>query len=354
MKRLLLSTAVITFLTANVMAQTEVTPANWKFSAMPKGSAKNIFIIDAARIGSNLSYSGEGGEPGKKGFRKADKLPGAFVVNDWDPTGVAAYENMTADQKARFDNFYDAMQIVDGGKLGNILCYQGINSTAIEDRATKNKSAMGAPSLNMFTQKDLPNGIYRLSLSMRVIMNAGEAAGSIGLYCASSWYDQMNYAGSNTGISFNIDCAPDFNAFWTTYQYEVEVKANPDANYDLLPINNKMGLGNFANSAVILMKDYKIEKVSEPTLGGKIKIIPEDWDDAPTGISKMSNDNIIVFGNANGITVIDAKTLIEVYSVAGQLIAQKQPNVGSYTTIPVTQRGVYIVKVGNTSKKVNM
>lgn len=353
MKRLLLSTAVMLFLGANVMAQVDVTPANWKFSAMPKGGVKSIFIVEAARIGGNMSYAGEGGDPGTKGFRRADALPGAIAVNDWAEPD-ASYPDMTPDEKARFENFYDAMQIVDGGELGNILCYQGISSTAVDARATKNKSAMGGPALNMFTQKNLVPGIYRFSLSIRVIMNAGAPAAKMNLYCASSWYDQLNYAGSNTGILFDIDCVPDFNDFWTTYQYEVEVTKNADANYDLTPINNKLGVGGFANDAVILLRDYKIEKIADATLDGKVKITAENWDDAPTGISNTLSNNIIVFGNANGITVIDAKTLIEVYSTNGQLIAQKQPNVDSFTTIPVSQKGVYIVKVGKISKKVNL
>lgn len=359
MKGKLLFTAVVMFIAANAMAQTDVTPEGWKLKE--RGSARSMFLVDAAKIGSNLSYAGEGGEEGHKGFRRADNLPGVFVMNHYTGEGAEhsqPYEKMTEAQKQTLENFYEAMQIVDGGSLGNILCYQGAGSTVVDARAVKNKSAMVAPQMNIFTPKTLPDGLYRMSLSVRVILNPTVEKASIGLYLATSWGDNVYYAGSNpdTQIHFQMECMPATNAYWTTYQYEFKIDAataeGANPLYDLLPLDARFGMGEvIANNSIMLMKAPKIEKINAPTLGGKLNIIPEDWNDA-SGVTRTLGEDLIVFANQNGITVIDAKAPIEVYNISGQLIEKKEPNASSCTVIPVTEKGAYIVKVGKISRKV--
>jgi len=49
--------------------------------------------------------------------------------------------------------------------------------------------------------------------------------------------------------------------------------------------------------------------------------------------------------------VVDAKSPIQVYSVSGKLVSFKSP-ISSVTTIPVAQKGVYIVKIGESCRKI--
>lgn len=350
-KNLLLFAALSVVTSMN--AQTDMTPSNWKFSTKSVGAASSIFIKDASTIGGNLVY-GKTTSDGHKGFRWADNYDGAFVLNNWTGEGDnIEYANMTAAQKSNMDAFIDACRFVDGGQLGTIFCYQGNGSTYSRAGAVKNTQGMSAPSLNIFTQKGLPVGIYKVTMNIRTIMNDNVSPKTMSCYVASSWYDNLKFAGSNNGLSFNIDCAPAFNSDWSTYQYEFEVTSNSNALYDLTPVNCKVGLGwDMSNSAIILISSLKLEKVTAPTLNGAVNVTYPTYNDTPTGIKNMAEDNnFIVWGANNEITVVDAKLPVEVYSVSGQLIG-KVMNGSSVTKVSVPFKGTYLVKVGNQTRKV--
>jgi len=354
-KKLLFSLAVFSAVTC-MNAQTDMTPANWKFSTKPLGPASSIFIKESSSIGGNLVY-GKTTVDGRKGFRAADSYDGAIVVNNW--TGAAdgtEYPNMTPADQSNIDAYINAFQFVDGGQLGNLLCYQGNGSTNSRPGAVKNTQEMSAPSLNVFTQKDLPVGIYKVTISIRTIMNTGVAPKISSAYVASSWFDQLKFAGSTNGISFNIDHAPDFNADWATYQYEFEVTSNSDPLYDLTPVNLKLGLNNWdiANTTIILLHSLKLEKVTAATLGGAVKITYPTFEDTPTAIKYIAEDNkFIVWGKNNVINVVDAKSPVEVFNTAGSLIG-KAVNSSTLTTVSVPVKGTYLVKVGNQTRKVSV
>jgi hypothetical protein len=260
-KKLLFSLSV--FFAATCMnAQTDMTPSNWKFSTKPQGPASSIFIKEASAIGGNLVY-GKTTTDGHKGFRWADSYDGAIAVNNW--TGAAdgtEYAAMTPADQSNIDAYINAFQFVNGGELGNLLCYQGNGSTNTRLGAVKNTQSMSAPSLNIFTQKGLPVGTYKVTFSIRTIMNTGVSPKTVSAYVATSWFDQLMYSGSTTGISFNIDCAPAFNADWTTYQYEFDVTSNSDPLYDVTPVNLKLGINNWdiTNTTIILLNSLKLEK----------------------------------------------------------------------------------------------
>ena len=351
-KKLLFSLAIS--VATCMSAQTDMTPSNWKFSTKPLGPASSIFIKEASAIGGNLVY-GKTTADGHKGFRAADSYDGAIVVNNW--TGAAdgtEYPAMTAADQSNIDAYINAFQFVNGGQLGNLLCYQGNGSTNSRPGAVKNTQSMSAPSLNIFTQKDLPVGIYKVTFSIRTIMNAGTSPKSSSVYVASSWFDQLKFAGSSTGIAFGIDQAPAFNADWTTYQYEFEVTTNTNPLYDLTPVNLKLGINNWdiTNTTIILLNSLKLEKVTAATLGGAVKITYPTFDDTPTALKTIADDNkFITWGANNVINVVDAKSPVEVFNTAGSLIG-KAVNSSALTTVSVPAKGTYLVRVGNQTRKV--
>ena len=351
MKKVLLMVAAGLFVATGVMAQVDVSPKNWSFDKLAKGSADGLFIRESSAIGGNF----KGDDALGKGFRWADNLEGGFSVANWTGAGDIAYKDMTADQKANLEAFYHAFQIVDGGKLGNIMIYQGNASTATDARAVKNAESMSAPNVYVVSQKDLPIGMYRISIPMRVFLNEDITnTVDINCYFGTAWWDNKPFlGGTNTDGNFHLSAIKDFNSYWTNYQFEVEITSNSAADYDFTPLLIKLGLGGtIANQSILMFDDLKIERITEATLGGQLKIDAVDWTDAPTGISYTKyEDNVIVFANDNGISVIDATAPIEVYTVAGQLIEKVFPN-ATVTTIPVNERGAYIVKTGDMTRKV--
>lgn len=354
MKKVLLTTAAGLFVATSVMAQVNVAPKNWRFDGMQKGSATGLFIKEAGALGSN--FVSQTLENGHKGFRYADNWEGGFSVANWvaDRDGIS-YSAMTDAEKTNLDAFYNSFQIVDGGKLGNIMIYQGNASTETDVRAVKNTESMSAPNVYLVSQKDLDPGIYKISIPIRVILNEDVETADVNVYVGTSWWDGLPLAGSGSSdyANFHLTFAPAFNDYWTLYEYEVEVKENKDATYDFAPILTKLGLGgNLGNNAIVIFDDLKLEKMPDITLGGQLATTPVDWSDVPTGVSSVKgNDNVIVFANHNGIQVIDATASIEVYSAAGQLVNTVVPNT-TLTTIPVSDKGIYIVKTGNTTRKV--
>lgn len=349
-KQLLIFVSLAT--TSLVVAQVDVTPANWKFSAKERGSASAVFIKSASTIGGNLIYSKTTSD-GRKGFRAGDAMEGSIAVNHWTGEGDNIdYSAMTIAQKEKIDAFHEAFKFVDGGELGNLLCYKGKTATFDRPGAFSNTANMVAPSLNMFTQKDLAPGVYKVTLNIRTIMNTNVTPKTISCYVASSWYDNMKFAGSSTGLSFNVDCAPEFNNEWTTYEYEFQISNNSDPLYDETPVNTKLGLGtDIANNTIILMSSLKLEKMNVATLGGKVKISYPVYNDLPTGVEQLKQNELIVWGEDRTITIVDAKAPIEVYSANGQLVKCVDAN-STLTTVPVDEMGIYIIKSGNQIRKI--
>lgn len=355
-RKTLLSIATSMMIATSLSAQVDCTPANWKFDTMQKGSAQGLFIKEAAAIGGN--FQKQTLEDGRQGFRYADNLQGGFAVAHWTGEADCGYNDLTEQQKADFQAFYDAFQIADGGDLGNVLIYQGNSSTETDNRAVKNTVGMSSPGVYVVTQKDLQTGTYKVTIPVRMIVNADLATAKMNTYLGTSWWDGVPLAGSGQSgyANFTLESIPDFNQYWTSYSFEVEVTNNSDPKYDFTPVLIKLGLDwNAANGTILIFDDFKIEKVSAPTLGGQLKVDAVDWDDTPAGGTGIGNvekkDNIIVFTNTNGIVVVDATEKIEVYNATGMLVASKLPN-NAATTIEVSEKGIYLVKTGNTTRKI--
>jgi len=340
-KTLLISFAISVATCMN--AQTDVTPANWKFSTKNQGPAgittSNGIIIQSECSIDQLSYP----------VAATDVQPGSIVLFDWDGSGQKKYANMTLVQQQRIDAFIAGFNIVNGGTLGNILCYQGVGSTNTRQGSVKNTKSMSAPSINIFSHKFTESGTYLITLSIRTIQNPGASTASISGYVANSYYEQLYSAGTSNPIAFSISCNPAFNDSWTTVQYEFTT--SPFYS----PVVCKLGLPwDIANNSIVLINSLSIVKETAATLGGAVKITYPTFNDTPitTGINNIADDNkFIVWGANNVINVVDAKSPVEVFNTSGSLIG-KAVNGSTVTKISVPVKGIYLVKVGNHTRKV--
>ena len=342
--KILLFSLAISFATC-MNAQTDVTPANWKFSAKTIGPAgittSGGIIIQSECSIDQLSFPVAG----------TDVQPGSIVLFDWDGSGQKKYANMTLAQQQRMDAFIAGFNIVNGGTLGNILCYQGVGSTNTRPGSVKNTKSMSAPSIDIFSHKFAASGTYLVTLSIRTIQNPGAPTASISGYVGSAQYNQLNSAGTSTPIGFNINCDPAFNNSWTTVQFEFTT----DPYYS--PVVCKLGLPwDIANNSILLINSLSIVKETAATLGGAVKITYPSFNDTPTttGIKNIADDNkFIAWGVNKVINVIDAKSPVEVFNTAGSLIG-KAVNSSALTTVSVPVKGTYLVKVGNQTRKVSV
>ena len=325
-------------------------PAAWTFSKQQQGSAAGLFIKEMAPTNWNC----------KAPFRLGDALDGSIglacaVGGDVTGPGSDLYANVTDADKAVFEEFYKACQIVDGGELGNLFCYQGSASTMSDPRAVKNSKAMPNATMFWLSNTDIPLAAnYRVSMGYRVIANSGNNAMKLTL--ATSAYDGIDYGtdlANGTYRELELPFYADFNDYWSTATMDITIADNTDPNYKELPLVIKMWLGSGIENAIVLFSDIKLEKIE--TIDNKYvpgKIEDVEWNDSPTGISyKIADQNAVVWASNGEITVVDAKSPIQVYSVSGKLVSFKSP-ISSVTTIPVAQKGVYIVKIGESCRKI--
>ena len=287
----------------------------------------------------------------KAPFRLGDALDGSIglacaVGGDVTGPGSDLYANVTDADKAVFEEFYKACQIVDGGELGNLFCYQGSASTMSDPRAVKNSKAMPNATMFWLSNTDIPLAAnYRVSMGYRVIANSGNNAMKLTL--ATSAYDGIDNGtdlANGTYRELELPFYADFNDYWSTATMDITIADNTDPNYKELPLVIKMWLGSGIENAIVLFSDIKLEKIE--TIDNKYvpgKIEDVEWNDSPTGISyKIADQNAVVWASNGEITVVDAKSPIQVYSVSGKLVSFKSP-ISSVTTIPVAQKGGYKV-----------
>lgn len=348
-KNLLLAATGL-FCVVGMNAQTQdYAPVNWKFSEMEVGSAESIFIKEMGSTNWNC----------KAPFRLADDGQGGVglscnVGGDITGPGSDVYENVTEADKAVLDEFYKAARIVNGGSE-NLLCLAGKNATADYPGAQKNIKLLPAATLFWLSGTDMPLASnYRLTIDYRVIASADS---KISLTLATSAYDGVD---NNTGLAsggyrtYDLPVYAAFNDYWNRAILDFIVEDNTDASYKELPIVIKMWLGgSLYDNSVILFRSFKLEKIdaiNEAYVPGTVTDC--DFSDNPSSaVSKVFTNELIAFGNDGVISVIDAQEPIEVYNAAGVLVSRVN-EVSTLVNIPVSQKGMYIVKVGSVSRKV--
>ena len=342
-KSLLLGVSAILCSMGQVSAQ-DFTPANWKFSEMKTGSASSLFVKETCKSAWNIGFP----------YRAADNMNGAMTLSIAPGGDIVTagklYADMADAEKAVFDDFIQSASIVPGGDLGNLFCIKGKDLTEEDARGVKH--AYNAPNTTLwfFSGTDLPLASnYRVSFSFRTILNPEVIGAALSFTMATSHYDGVD---DGSYRQKEVECYPEFNEYWTTAAFDIAIEDNTDAKYAELPLVVKLFLkGGIADKGMLLLKDVTITKINQiDNTYVPAKIIEEDFVDTSIS-STRGNNNVLIWSEGNEITVLDAKEKIEVYSFNGTLIAEKTPDF-EVTTFKLDQRGVYLVKVGDTCKKI--
>lgn len=342
-KSLLFCSSAMLFSMAQVSAQ-DFTPTNWKFSTMEVGSASSLFIKETCKSAWNISFP----------YRAADSKNGAITLSIAPGGDIATagklYADMPEAEKAVFDDFIQSAAIVPGGDLGNLLCIKGKEFAGDDSRGTKHAYLAPNTTLWFFSGTELPLASnYRVAFSFRTILNPDVVGAALSFTMATSHYDGVD-AGSYR--QKEIDCYPEFNDYWTTAAFDINIADNTDPKYSELPLVVKLFLkGGIADQGMLLLKDITITKINQiDNTYVPAKIIEEDYVDTSVSTT-LENNNAMIWLDGNDITVLDAKEKIEVYTCNGTLVAEKTP-VSEATIITLSQKGVYLVKTGNVCKKI--
>lgn len=326
----------------------DMTPKNWKFSEMPLGSAESLFIPETCKTSWNISFP----------YRAGDSREGAITVSCYPSGDIVTAEKMygelPASEQGVFDDLFSSCSIVPGGPLGNLFCIKGKNTTASDGRGVTNSYSMPMSTFWFVSGNDLPlNSAYRISFSLRTIVNSDLVGAALKLTVGTSHWD-----GIDAGSYRQIEAAayPDFNDYWTTYAFDIQLDKNSDASYKVLPFVIKAYFeGGLLDNGMTLIKDIKVEKINavDPAYSNPCKVIEEDWTDSnETGITSVSGKKEALVWNAEQeLTVVDARSDIELYNISGQLAGRYQSK-GALTTIELPAKGIYMVKVDGLTKKI--
>lgn len=347
-RNLLLASAACLF-SVCAIAQQDYAPLNWKFSQMEIGSAESLFIREMASSNWGMAV---------KVFRYGDNLQGAVgLACEGIGTITDDFTKFTDEQKDTFEKFYNSCQIVDGGALGHLFCYQGSSSDVVDARITKNTVNMGHATLFWLSDTNIPVGKnYRLTFSWRV---ASKVNDKMKVSIATSAYDGIDtapgyLAGTDGYRNYELTYYSNLPNDWAISSMDITIEDNKAADYKELPLVIKLWLGDGIEQGLLFLRDIKLEAIDAvdmKNIPGHSEY-PEDWDDTPTGISTPTLDNqAIVWAKDGVITVVDAVSPVAIYSVTGQLLSIKAP-IGNITTIPMNKKGTYIVKIGDSCRKV--
>lgn len=328
---------------ANAINAQDYAPVNWQFNKMSVGSAEEIFIREMGSTNWNC----------KAPFRLADDGEGGIGLScapggDITGPGSDVFEGVTEADKAVLDEFYKAARIVNGGSE-NLLCLAGKSATATYLGSEKCTKSLPNATLFWLSGTDMPlDANYRLTIDYRAI---ADSEGEMALTLATSAYDGVDEGPSYR--TYSLPVIPAFNDYWNRAILDFNVKDNTDAEYKELPIVIKMWLGNLYDNSVILFRAVKLEKIDEinPEYVPGTVIDCDFVDNPGSGINEEKAEDVLVWGNDGNITVVDAKYPVEVYTTDGMLL-NKTENNSTLVNIPVNKSGVYVVKCGNTVKKI--
>ena len=363
-KGLLLSAAALCAM--SMMAQDNYAPVNWRFDQMNVGSAEAIFVKSMASAAWNC----------KAPYRGADDGMGGIALSNNGANGESAdtqdgWTNKEATLEY-FEDFYDNARIVsldftDAGEAWteNVLCLignqapEGYTSYAGGQARTKSfgNATMFWLSGNEESKVPMVLGVnYRMTIDCRVITK--NEADQMDFTLATSAYDGID---QNTGLGnggYRQASLPIYSAtndYWNRIIFDFKLHDNTAADYKELPFAIKWWLGDMADVSTILIRTIKLERIDEVDPIN----IPAYTEDYPTytdkpGTVSVGNvlSNGVIVSAANGaITVIDADAAIEVYNLSGALV-KKVAAPATVETVEMEGNGVYIVKVGETAKKV--
>lgn len=346
MKKYLLF-AVAALFAANVSAQEDITPAGFYYSDMEVGA----FRPDGYYAGANLQRAGVGAVPFTTIFEECGEK-GLFLLSGAPP---ASPENLKAEE------LIAGMAIVDlGGEVGKVLAISGMNST-INDKM-KEQFPEWTGSLPLATAehglwnfnwtsdpKNTPITDGTNNIRMRFVMNVfanefSESTDIIGSTYNSTATRNVIPAGAN-GVAPHVqsgefieryeegDPVEDDNGQfvwdptrWLVYEFDTNAPSE-----ESIPIRMKMEVvAAQMHNATIFIKEIKFLKLSEED--ERI----EDGNGYRKSYLTLTVDPVTSVNNIEAETAAQKK----VYTVSGIEVGSKN------------QKGVYVEKVGNKTRKV--
>lgn len=154
MRKKVLLVAAAFVMTANVMAQTDITPARYVFANQEVGT----YLYDEAMAGAN---------PPTAFTNAVEKFNDGYIVlnNGQFGAGLAEAPNAMYIQSGS--------SIVDlGGEVGKVLCIKGSNSTFSAGKAAEGTFNIGWWNMSLFTKDDVPEETpVRFRVVFRIIEN---------------------------------------------------------------------------------------------------------------------------------------------------------------------------------------
>lgn len=361
MKRKLLFAAATLFVAANVMAQSDITPSRYDFANQPEGE----YLID----GFNAGWG-----PGN--------LEAAYAA-EHGYVNVTGGDDFGSKDTDAAKNFQSGLQIIDlGTDVGKVLCYKGVDcDDAILPQGQKAKgsipmwpqlcfysTASNTPSANK--DAGVAGAPVRVSILFKAMDNAASdteaPVNNFETKNPSENFVQNQYAGpfySSDMMVKDLETEELFemNEGWMRVTYDVTIGTTPEGWVgNPLAFSVKI-TGKKADVGVILIKEIKFAAPSDGTLGAGQDALVEKGlvlknGSVSTGVERnyvedkeiscSVADNVLTVSNVN------AGEKVEVYTIAGVLVASQVAVSNNTSTIPLSGKGFYIVKAGSANKKV--
>ena len=347
-KSLLLTTAALCAF--GMMAQTDVTPAKWKFYDMEAGTSayeNGIFWEEWASTDWGIRTAGEFvsnvGSDGGIIYASGTSLTGGTVSNNW--------ENITDADKAALKNIYESATILDAGideegEPENIMCLISSSTDKTFEGGTKATSSMYDGAFFWYSGKDLPYGNFRLTFEYRAIIGNSASDGIDLTFLGADYYTVNTYKNTvQQGLSNN----------WCKVVVDFALPDPGDAT-NTFPLIVKWYFHSLLQEGVMLFRSPKLETISAMEYD-KGSFGPSTFSDVtlqerPGGVNAIeAGSNAIVTAKNGAITVIDANAPVEVYNIACAKVASiAAPS--AVETISLDMNGVFVVKVGEKVQKV--
>ena len=351
-KSLLLTTAAMCAF--GMMAQTDVTPANWDFNKMQPGPAEGVFIKELASKSGNLEGSDLTGRANLAGEK------GGIVLTSWYGTAGSPETQFTDEDKARYEEYYTAAQIVDGGDE-NLLCLVGPAATATFPGGVKAPSLPATTLVWMTADNLTSDNYYRITFDYRAITDNTDNSQKIQWQTGDIGWNGIDKDVTKLGNKISVGnrtienpCFSGMNNNWYRMSYDIYYVKNSDEQYLDAPLLIKMNYGPVADNSILLFRSVKLERIDNyaddhiPSYTNLLDF--EDIQLASVEAIDYEND-VIVTTNGGNITVIDANAPVEVYNIAGVKVASVAAP-AAVETISLDMNGVFVVKVGDKAQKV--
>lgn len=312
MKKNVYSLAVITamlFLTgAAIFAQTNITPAKFKFSEMPAGS-KNIF--DESLSGANPPAN----------YVPANKKNGYAIIG-----GAPAY--FPGGGQAIINN----MSVVTDPQLGNVLMFKGKNSK--ETLGVNNPQTVGGFwSMNFYGSNETPAATnIRVSVIMKCIAETSFGANDAIKLSITSF--------SNNGLVSEKEAIYLMDEGWWIFETDFMVPETTGC-----PPRFKFAIdGGKADNIAFYMTDIKLtaNPVGTPII---------DQYNPPVSTEKTNSELIRIYANDGRVFIQGQEDApVNIYTVAGNKIHSAIKTGNNYDV--ALAKGLYIVEVGKKVVKV--